>query len=502
MATCTSDRETVNNLVELTRLIENGLAKAWDPKVVAEAKQQLAVARDQFQSSIQKTQSQVEEVESQVEDLKQQSDKLSYGLEAVNDLHEALNNWGGVDKLREDLSKLEEVRTLVSQVREGQEAIEGVQIKTQQVQEAAAQLNSTLSELGGAEAFTQQLGQLGEVAAALANLDQRIELSINTELNKYIPDFESGKQQIYLWQTQVSEEVAQALNNLRHRCDSTLSEIDGKVSDSVTTHINEYLPAFEAGKLQIEQWQSEVLTETKQNLSHIEQVRDATLSTLDSKVEQSISAHTHDFLSKLEVEKEKSEVLREQIAACGRQNLDSMQQLHESIRQSAATAEDNISQINLRFQNLDAREEHLQEVITAIEKLSSELGGKDSFETFTGQLQRLEELIRAEKAEFEAIRKNIYAEFQQLFFHELEETRKQFRADINSLREELNFDIKSYRQECRNELDSLREEIGKDVERKSEQIERNSKQIQQLRAKKCDRPFWAISNWKIPKVRN
>jgi|GEM_PF-5849160 len=619
MSTYISDQETIAALDKLITLIHEGLSQAWDGQVIEEAKQQIAVSRKQFEKSIGQTQQQIEAINLKIELVKKNYERLSSELDVVNRLQNTLEQWGGIDKLREDLSKLEVAEDLVHQIREGQQTIQSFQRDSEELKTTVFQLNHQLDELGGPEVLIQQFDQVRQISAILDELEQRVTDNITPHISRFLSEFQSEKAQIERWQSEVLSETNQKLDTLSQIYDSALftinsrieqteqditnhtntfwaklvterekdelsrtealnrgrqnlddiqklfsetqqlankielvkknyerfsseldvvnrlqntleqwggidklredllklevaedlvhqiregqqtiqsfqgdseelkttvsqlnhqlnelggseiliqqfnqvrqisailDELEQRVTDSITPHMNRFLSEFQSEKDQIERWQSEVLSETNQKLDTLLQIRESALSTINSRIEQTeqdITNHTNTFWAKLVAEREKDELSRTEALNRGRQNFDDMQRLFNETQQSANKNQNNLSEITTRLEVLQKSEGRLEAVMIAMENLSTQLGGKDSFETFTTQLQELEALIQAEKLEFQNIRNNIYAEFQQLLSYDIEGARGQFRAEFSSLRNELNYQL-------RTELNSFREE--------------------------------------------
>lgn len=399
MSTYISDQETIAALDKLTTLIHQGLSQAWDGQVIEEAKQQIATSRKQFEESIGQTQHQIEELYLKIEPIRNEYQGLMVGLDQVKHLQNTLDKWGGIEQLRIDLSKLETAKDLIDQIRVGQETIQSFLRENGELKVTVSQLNHQLSELGGTETLIKQLNQVKQISAILDKLDQ-------------------------------------------------------KVADSITPHMSRFLSEFQAGKAQIERWQSEVLSETNQKLDTLSKIRDSALSSINGKIEQTeenIVNHTNIFWNKLVAEREKDELSRTEALNRSRQNLDATQKLFNETQQLANKNQNNLSEITTRLEALQKTEGRLEGIMIAMENLSTQLGGKDSFETFTTQLQKLESLIQAEKLEFQNIRNNIYTEFQQLMSYDIEGAREQFRTEFSSLRNELYYQL-------RNELNSFRKE--------------------------------------------
>jgi hypothetical protein len=232
MSNFSCDQETIAGLDKLLYLIEDGLARAWDPTVVRDAKQQITEARLHFQEAVQEANNQIELIQLHIDKLKSQQEQLFVGIETVTRFQETLESWGGVDQLREELSNLEEVDELVKKIVLGQEIAQQVQRQTEAIQLEAEQLNGSLASLGGVENLNRKFSQVGEIASVLSNLDHQIQMIINQHMESFMPQFEDGKSQIQYWKSRVISSTSQTLELVRGTC-KTVENLAFKVHQDI-----------------------------------------------------------------------------------------------------------------------------------------------------------------------------------------------------------------------------------------------------------------------------
>ena len=126
-------------------------------------------------------------------------------------------------------SKLENLRSILDTIDENKQVAEDIQKQANNLQVTTVSLLQEINYLGGSEKLIERLKQLQEIAKHLENLEPKIKSSVDGFLNNYIPDFEEGKFQIEQWRKEVYIKTVQTLEqiNTTHK---TVDELSKKIN--------------------------------------------------------------------------------------------------------------------------------------------------------------------------------------------------------------------------------------------------------------------------------
>ncbi len=337
-----SDQTTLNALHQLIERIELGLSQAWDPQVVQVARQQIETAALECQENLNQLRAQAAELELQLLHLEHQRQTLQQGFAVSAQFQETLEQWGGLARFQEDLSRIEQFAEVSTQIQGAQTLAQEVSQQAQQLQEEALHLSRVLEDLGGAERVTAQLAQMEANASALLRAEARIQ---------------NHQQQ----QVEVEAQIARQFGDIQIR--------------------------------------------------------------------------------------------------------------HQEVQQCADFVQQEVARSETFAQQVQVREQQLQDLFRAMEQITAQLGGEEDLQRFSTQVQRLEQLIQEGQAHLQDLPIMVNRQIQDLVVQESEQMRRQFQRDLSSLREEL-----------------------------MQVVSTQNQQIQFLKNIKCDRPFWGRANWEKPRT--
>jgi chromosome segregation ATPase len=203
-----SDQETIAALQQLTNLINQGLQQAWDPNLITQARTDINSEVAHCQQAFADIDRRTKDLVASLELIEEQRQELIESLRTAEKVTNTMQKMGGVEQLRQDFNRLEELRSVIAEMGKAQATAQQLQSQTEQLRSDGDRLQRTLTDVGGAEALLAQLAQLQEIADQLASLDSRIEDTITLVVNRYLPTFEAGQNQIEQWQGEVKQQVA------------------------------------------------------------------------------------------------------------------------------------------------------------------------------------------------------------------------------------------------------------------------------------------------------
>ena len=164
-----------------------------------------------------------------------------------------------------------------------------------------------------------------------------------------------------------------------------LESLDSQIQSSINAFLNNYLPNFEAGKSQIEQWRKDVFLKTEQALNK-------------------------------------------------------MNQVYQSIDESSKKLNQDYYYAKTNLKKLEEKESELREIFTAITELTKSLGGEKLFINVTKQMAELDDFIASEKSTLNMLKnhleKTLRSEFQDLLSEEIKKLEVKYLQEINRLDQE------------------------------------------------------------------
>lgn len=246
----TSDQDTINALQQLTDLIYQGLQQAWDPNVITEAKADINQTAQECKGQLNTLHQNMQELQNSLITINQKSEQLTNGIKTAEKVTDTINQMGGPDQLRQDFDRLEELRSVTGQIGEAQAMAEQLQSQTKQLRTDGDRLAQTLTQLGGAEALLDQLTQLQGIASQLAGLDGRINQTTTAVIDRYLPDFEAGKEQIAQWRSEVEGQLGSTIATVNQQ-KQELEQLMGDLT-SQGQQIRSQLQELEQQRLKLE----------------------------------------------------------------------------------------------------------------------------------------------------------------------------------------------------------------------------------------------------------
>jgi chromosome segregation ATPase len=245
-----SDQDTITALQQLTDLIHQGLQQAWDPNIITQAKAEINQTAEQCKEQFHTIHQDVEDLQGSLLEIDQRSGQLTDSIVTAEKVTEVITKMGGPDQLRQDFDRLEQLRSITGQIGEAQAMAQQLQQQTEQLRTDGDRLGQTLTQLGGADALLDQLAQLKEIASQLAGLDRHIDQVTTAIIDRYLPSFEAGKEQIAQWRSEVKDQLASTLANLEQQ----KREVNGLIKDltAKSGQISSQLTDLEQQQLKLE----------------------------------------------------------------------------------------------------------------------------------------------------------------------------------------------------------------------------------------------------------
>lgn len=245
-----SDQDTITALQQLTDLIHQGLQQAWDPNIITQAKAEINQTAEQCKEQFHTIHQDVEDLQGSLLEIDQRSGQLTDSIVTAEKVTEVITKMGGPDQLRQDFDRLEQLRSITGQIGEAQAMAQQLQQQTEQLRTDGDRLGKTLTQLGGADALLAQLAQLEEIASQLAGLDSHIDQTITAVVDRYLPNFEAGKEQIAQWRSEVKDQLASTLASLEQQ----KREVNGLIKDltAKSGQISSQLTDLEQQRLRLE----------------------------------------------------------------------------------------------------------------------------------------------------------------------------------------------------------------------------------------------------------
>ncbi|MEB3310895.1 MAG: hypothetical protein VKJ02_11735 [Snowella sp.] len=209
-----SDYETIKALQELTKLIQQGLNDAWDPKIIDQAKQKIEATVSNAIQKVDSIKINIQQIEANLKAVNLQKTELEETIEVANRLDQLIQELGGANKLQQNLEKLVHLDELLNEISNGREVAKSLQQQTQNLQEITTSLIKKIDHLGGTNTLIEKFNQVQEIAKKLDTVDFQIQSNIDSCLNNYLPEFEAGKLQIEQWRNNVLLETRQTLEKI------------------------------------------------------------------------------------------------------------------------------------------------------------------------------------------------------------------------------------------------------------------------------------------------
>ena len=163
--------------------------------------------------------------------------QLENAVKVAKSLDQLVKQLGGVDQLRQYLTKLEnlnseELDQILQRVNTAQQLANSLEQQTQELQQTTTSLIQRLDALGGTNALLEKFNKLEDIVQRLDTVDSEIQSSIDSCLERYLPDFESGKLQIEQWREETIFETQQTLASITQKTQS----IDESLNDLSTNY--------------------------------------------------------------------------------------------------------------------------------------------------------------------------------------------------------------------------------------------------------------------------
>jgi methyl-accepting chemotaxis protein len=111
-------------------------------------------------------------------------------------------------------SQSDDIRTTLEKIKTGKQIAEDLEQQARTLQLATVSLLQEINFLGGSDKLVENFEQLQEISKCLENLESQIQSSINAFLDNYLPKFEAGKSQIEQWRNDVFLKTEQTLNQI------------------------------------------------------------------------------------------------------------------------------------------------------------------------------------------------------------------------------------------------------------------------------------------------
>jgi DNA repair exonuclease SbcCD ATPase subunit len=244
MTDFSSDYDTIKDLEKLTKLLEKGLQQAWDPATIIQAKSEIESIANKAKKEIQSSNSQIESIQNSLTlinlqkiEVEKEIQQLENAVKVAKSLDQLVKQLGGVDQLRQYLTKLEnlnseELDQILQRVNTAQQLANSLEQQTQELQQTTTSLIQRLDALGGTNALLEKFNKLEDIAQRLDTVDSEIQSSIDSCLERYLPDFESGKLQIEQWREETIFETQQTLASITQKTQS----IDESLNDLSTNY--------------------------------------------------------------------------------------------------------------------------------------------------------------------------------------------------------------------------------------------------------------------------